>query len=152
MKCNAFWPKFNVVLCRRSALIMYTKGFCSLLGLIILRCQSLKPPLKNSYIQWRAIQTVLLSVYDVKWGLFERAKMTLKMLLASKYSKDLFKRFRSFNTVNMGSVGQRASKLLAVKVEGFKKKVCQLAPATLKPVSPSSTVSGIKSFSKFDGL
>ena len=40
MKCNAFWPKFNVVLCRRSALIMYTKGFCSLLGLIILRCHS----------------------------------------------------------------------------------------------------------------
>ena len=30
--------------------------------------------------------------------------------------------FRSFNTVNMGSVGQRASKLLAVKVGGLKKK------------------------------
>ena len=30
--------------------------------------------------------------------------------------------FRSFNTVNMGSVGQRASELLAVKVGGLKKK------------------------------
>ena len=42
MKCNAFWPKFNVVLCRRSALIMYTKGFCSLLGLIIFRHVTVK--------------------------------------------------------------------------------------------------------------
>ena len=29
-------------------------------------------------------------------------------------------------------------------------KICHLAPATLEPVSPSSTASGIKSFSKFD--
>ena len=48
--------------------------------------------------------------------------MTLKMLPASWYLKYLFKGFRSFNTVNMGSVGQRASKLLAVKVGGLKKK------------------------------
>ena len=34
-------------------------------------------------VQWRAIQTALLPVYDVKWGHFERAKMTLKMLPAS---------------------------------------------------------------------
>ena len=73
-------------------------------------------------VQWRAIQTALLPVYDVKWGHFERAKMTLKMLPASWYLKYLFKGFRSFNTVNMGSVGQRASKLLAVKVGGLKKK------------------------------
>ena len=73
-------------------------------------------------VQWRAIQTALLPVYDVKWGHFEREKMTLKMLPASWYLKYLFKRFRSFNTVNMGSFGQRASKLLAVKVGGLKKK------------------------------
>ena len=48
--------------------------------------------------------------------------MNLKMLPASEYSKYLFKGFRSFNTVNMGSVGQKASKLLAVKVGGLKKK------------------------------
>ena len=34
-------------------------------------------------VQWRAIQTALLPVYDEKWGHFERAKMTLKMLSAS---------------------------------------------------------------------
>ena len=32
------------------------------------------------------------------------------------------KGFRSFNTENLGSVGQRALKLPAVKVEGHKKK------------------------------
>ena len=32
------------------------------------------------------------------------------------------KGFRSFNTKNLGSVGQRASKLPAVKVGGHKKK------------------------------
>ena len=73
-------------------------------------------------IQWRAIQIALLPVYDVKWGHFEGAKMTLKMLPASWYSKYLFNGFRSFDIVNMGSVGQRASKLLAVKVGGLKKK------------------------------
>ena len=50
----------------------------------------------------------------------------------------------------MGSVGHMASKILAVKVGGFKKKVCHLAPANLEPVSPSLTAFGIKSFSKFD--
>ena len=48
--------------------------------------------------------------------------MTLKMLPASWYLKYLFKGFRSFNTVNMGPVGQRALKLIAVKVGGLKKK------------------------------
>ena len=31
--------------------------------------------------------------------------------------------FRTFNTVNMGSVGQRAAKLLAVNVGGLKKSL-----------------------------
>ena len=57
-----------------------------------------------------------------KWGDFERAKTTLKMLLASWFFKCFFKRFRSFNVENVGSVGQRAAKLLAVKVGGLKKK------------------------------
>ena len=73
-------------------------------------------------IQWRAIQTALLPVYDVKWGHFERAKMTPKILPASWCLKYLFKWFRSFNTVFLESVGQRTSKLLAVKVGGLKKK------------------------------
>ena len=33
-----------------------------------------------------------------------------------------FKRFRCLNAENLGSVGQRAAKLLAVKVGGLKKK------------------------------
>ena len=50
----------------------------------------------------------------------------------------------------MGSVGQRAAKLLAVNVE-VSKNVCHVAPAPLKPVSPDSILPGVESFSKFDG-
>ena len=57
-----------------------------------------------------------------KWGEFERAKTTLKMLLATWFLVCFFKRFRSFEAKNLGSVGQRAAKLLAVKVGGLKKK------------------------------
>ena len=49
----------------------------------------------------------------------------------------------------MGSVGQRAAKLLAVNVGGLK-KVCHAAPAALEPVGPSATPTGFESFSKFD--
>ena len=44
------------------------------------------------------------------------------MLLATWFLVCFFKRFRSFNAKNLGSVGQRAAKLLAVKVGGHKKK------------------------------
>ena len=57
-----------------------------------------------------------------KWGDFERAKTTLKMLLGSWFLVCFFKRFRCLNAENLGSVGQRAAKLLAVKVGGLKKK------------------------------
>ena len=40
-------------------------------------------PICQFLVQWRAIQTALLPVYDVKRGHFEKAKITLKMLLAS---------------------------------------------------------------------
>ena len=53
---------------------------------------------------------------------FEKGKPILKFLLASWFFIYFLKRFKSFNTVNMGSVGQRASKLLAVKFGGLKKK------------------------------
>ena len=49
-------------------------------------------------------------------------KNTLKMLLASWFLVYSFKRFRSFYAQTLGSVGQRAAKLLAVKVGGLKKK------------------------------
>ena len=45
------------------------------------------------------------------------------MLLASWFLMYFFKRFRSFNAENLRSVGQRAAKLLAVKVGGLKKKL-----------------------------
>ena len=51
-----------------------------------------------------------------KWGHFERAKPTLKMLLASWFLVCFFKRFRCLNAENLGSVSQRAAKLPATKL------------------------------------
>ena len=51
-----------------------------------------------------------------KWGNFDRAKCTLKMLLASWFLLYFFKRFRSLNAKNLGSVSQRAAKLPAIKL------------------------------------
>ena len=51
-----------------------------------------------------------------KWGQFERAKTTLKMLLASWILVCFFKRFRSFNAKNLRSVVQSAAKLSAMKL------------------------------------
>ena len=59
--------------------------------------------------------------------------------------------FRHFHTGDTGSVGQRASKLLAVKVGGLKKKSATWAPAPLEPVGPESRLHEVKSFSKVDG-
>ena len=50
----------------------------------------------------------------------------------------------------MGSVGQRAAKLLAVNVGGLKKKVCHPALAPLEPVSQGSNPGEVEPFSKFD--
>ena len=51
-----------------------------------------------------------------KWGHFDKAKPTFKMLLAS-WTFDIFvKRIRSFNAENLGSVEQRAAKLPAIKL------------------------------------
>ena len=61
-----------------------------------------------------------------------------------------FKRFRSFNAKNLGSVGQRAAKLLAVKVGGLKKGL-PAGPGPSQPVCPGSNPCAFKSFSKFDG-
>ena len=66
------------------------------------------------------------------------------------------KGFRSFHTGNLGSVGQRASTLLAVKVGVLKKKSAATAiPAELcaSAFSPGSSSwgPGVESFSKFDG-
>ena len=68
------------------------------------------------------------------------------MLLATWFLVCFFKKFRSFNAKDLGFVGQRAAKLLAVKVGGLK-KVCCLAPAPLKPVSLDSSSPVVESFS-----
>ena len=63
------------------------------------------------------------------------------------------KGLRSFNTENLGSVGKRASKLLAVKVGCLKKKSAASAiPANLcaSAFGPGSNPGALESFSKFD--
>ena len=44
------------------------------------------------------------------------------MLVAFSHFYTVLKGFRSFITKNLGSVGQRVAKLLAIKVGGLKKK------------------------------
>ena len=54
----------------------------------------------------------------------------------------------------MGSVGQRALKLLTVKVGGLKKKSADsaiTAKACATVIGPDSSGTVVKSFSKFDG-
>ena len=63
-----------------------------------------------------------------------------------------FKKFRRLNAENLGSVGQKVAKLLAVKVGGLKKKSATQAPAPLEPIGPHSRTPGVESFSNFDGL
>ena len=46
--------------------------------------------------------------------------------------------FRSFNASYIGSVGQRAAKLIAVKFGGLK-KMYRPALALVEPISPGST-------------
>ena len=57
-----------------------------------------------------------------KWGVFETAKPTMKILLDPWILMYFRKGIRSFYSRNIESVDQRASKLLAFKVEGFTKK------------------------------
>ena len=59
------------------------------------------------------------------------------------------KGFRSFHTGNMGSVGQRAAKLPALKVGGLKKKSADsaiTAEACASVIGPGSNGTGVKSF------
>ena len=63
------------------------------------------------------------------------------------------KRFRSFNPENFESVGQRAAKLLAVKVGVLKKKSAASAippKVCASAFGPGSSKPGVESFSKFD--
>ena len=55
-------------------------------------------------------------IFWSKWGQFDRAKPIFKILLASWAFYIIEKGFRSFNSENLGSVGQRAAKLQAIKL------------------------------------
>ena len=59
----------------------------------------------------------------MKWDHFDRVNPTFKMLLSSWDFDTVFKKIRSFDAKNLGSVDWRATKLLAVKVEGLKKSL-----------------------------
>ena len=64
------------------------------------------------------------------------------------------KGFRNFHAGNIGSVSQRTSKLLVVKVGVLKRKSAASAipPELCASVfGPGSRTPGIESFSKFDG-
>ena len=82
-----------------------------------------------------------------------QGKNHLKILLAPWNSIHCEKKSRSFNAKNFGSVGQRAAKLLAVKVGVLKKKSAASAiPSELcaSAIGPGSSLSGVESFSKFE--
>ena len=64
-----------------------------------------------------------------------------------------FKRFRCLSAKNLGSVDQRAAKLLAVKVGVLKKKSAASAISAevcASTFGPGSNPGTVKSFSKFD--
>ena len=75
------------------------------------------------------------------------------MLSAPSNSIYCEKKSRSSNAKNFESVGQRAAKLIAVKVGVLKK---ESAPSAIPPkvcastFGPGSSTHGVESFSKFD--
>ena len=85
----------------------------------------------------------------MKWGHFDRVNFAFKMLQSSWNFDTVFKKIRSFDAENLGSVCQRAAKLLAVKVGGLKKGL-PAGPGPTQPVCPGSNPCAFKSFSKFD--
>ena len=74
-----------------------------------------KCPFLLNQIQLCQLGMVPLVNKLLKWGQFDRANPTLKMLLASWTFYTILKGFRSFNAENLASVGQRAAKLPAIK-------------------------------------
>ena len=89
-----------------------------------------------------------------EWGHFDRARPILKILLAFWTFGTVEKRLRSFNSENLGSVGQRVLKLLAVKVGVLKKKSAASAIQSEMcacAIGPGSSWSGVESFSNVEG-
>ena len=79
--------------------------------------KSLQPPwVRRTFIQCLTTIPGRLLNSLWKWGHFDRAKSTLKILLASWTFKKILKGYRSLDAENLESVGQRAAKLLAIKL------------------------------------
>ena len=74
-----------------------------------------KDSLPNKYIQFPPI-AYIRSLNRPYGGHFKSAKHNFKTMTASWFVIYFFKRFRYFNSKNMGSVGQRGAKLLSVKL------------------------------------
>ena len=70
------------------------------------------------------------------------------MLQASLSFDTILKGFRTFIAKNLGFVGQRAAKLLAVKVGDLKKKSAEVSSSAF---GVSLSPPRFDSFSKFDG-
>ena len=56
-------------------------------------------------VQWCSYQNHQIPVYDMKWDHFDRVNFTFKMLLSSWNFDTVFKKIRSFDAENLGSVG-----------------------------------------------
>ena len=67
-------------------------------------------------VQWCALENQQSPFYVVNEVALTGQKPILKILLASWTFDTVRKRFISFNTENLGSVGQRTAKLLAIKL------------------------------------
>ena len=86
--------------------------------------------LYSKYIQsWTFVYIRLLDSPCENEVTFRGQNICLKCYQSLELLLYFGKGFRSFNAGNIGSVGQRASKLLAVKVGGLKKNSAALAIA-----------------------
>ena len=61
--------------------------------------------IRDLRVQWWQIENQQSPVYDMKWGHFDRVNSTFKMLLSSWNFDTVFKKIRSFDAENLGSVG-----------------------------------------------
>ena len=55
-------------------------------------------------LQWFSFENQQSPIYDMKWGHFDRVNSTFKMLLSSWNFDTVFKKFRSFDAENLGSL------------------------------------------------
>ena len=66
---------------------------------------SVKVDLYEKYVQSKTKALDYELFYDMKWGHFDRVNSTFKMLLSSWNFNTVFKKIRSFDAENLGSVG-----------------------------------------------